>query len=208
MLSVLERSHLHGVMSSLGAWAGWGPPATRHPRLKAETPRDPPGQASASTPTSHSPSPDEPAGDGFVHCASCTGHKPLVAPPKVTSTLSLPELSCGVQGGWCHSRFTLWKLFWVPFLTPPTSLPTPALLKAPPSIPLCHQCKQSGFLCQNHTPHRSRQSPLVPAAQVIYSTNVSWALLCVRHCSRQEHSRKQQSKVLPSWKPISQREQK
>ena len=75
---------------------GGGP--APHPRLRAETPTDPRDSLSFHP---HFPQPiplTNLPGDGFVHCASCTGHKPQVY-SKVTSTLFLPELSCGGREG-------------------------------------------------------------------------------------------------------------
>ena len=119
-----EAPHCTAVCPALGSLGGGGdPPATCHPRLRAETPRDPRDSLSFHP---HFPQPiplTNLPGDGFVHCASCTGHKPQVY-SKVTSTLSLPELSCGGREGGIIPDSLCGSLLG-PLLTPPHFTPTP-----------------------------------------------------------------------------------
>lgn len=172
--------------------------------LRAETPTDTRNSLSSHPPGSF-PQPiplTNLLGDGFGHCASCTSHKPQVY-SKVTSTLSLLELSCGWQAGWHHFRFTPWKPSGsLPDISPLHShLPWPCQR---PRCPFPRLLQQPGLFCQNHTPHRScSKSPLVPPAQVTYSAKVAWALtVCVSATvlgARAQSRKQNRQKVLPSW---------
>lgn len=179
-----------------GAWRGTHPDHS----LRAETPTDPRDSLSfhphfpQPTPLTNLP------GDGFVHCASCTGHKPQVY-SKVTSTLSLPELSCGGrEGGFIPDSLPGSPLG--PLLTSPHSTPAPpALPKAPWSIP--HVTATVWPLLSK--PH-STQTPLkVPLGSSCSSDLFNKCVLgiyCVSGTvpgTRAQSRKQNRPKVLPSW---------